>query len=93
MAKDLLDNDTLDMHEGNTEKKGKPGRKSILSEAMNSAQKMRKQREKIALSLTTISPVGWDARTCIVGMSNGVYEDKKRDAWEQFGRLHGYIDE
>lgn len=83
--------DTEDMF---VEPKRKPGRRPMMkSGAMSSAEKMRKAREKMAAALKSGNPASWDAKTCVEGMGNKVYDERKREAWEQFGRLNGYIED
>lgn len=83
--------DTEDMFK---KPKRKPGRPSLMkSGPMSSAEKMRKAREKMAATLSGGNSAGWDAKTCVEGMGNKVYEKRKREAWEQFGRLNGYIED
>lgn len=66
-------------------------------QAHTPAQRKRAQRERDNHAIAE-TPVGeWSERLCLIALSNPVHKcpgnDLARAAWEQLGKLRGFLDE
>lgn len=67
-------------------------RKPIGPQAMTSAQRKREQRSRDRTMIMECDDEQWPERVCLLVLSGSYADAYKKAAWQQLGRIHGWIE-